>query len=141
MRRELWDGESGVFTKLLENRQREIIPDASVDQRFSMFPNSGSLRSVMIAPLLVDGVLTGAVCAVNNKTVPGRSFSQEQMDCLSQLRNEIIMIQDLVRVYSEISRRDRLDQELSFARSLQMSLLPADSPECTSSMFCSAPDA
>jgi sigma-B regulation protein RsbU (phosphoserine phosphatase) len=94
-----------------------------------MFPNSGSLRSVMIAPLLVDGVLTGAVCAVNNKTVPGRSFSQEQMDCLSQLRNEIIMIQDLVRVYSEISRRDRLDQELSFARSLQMSLLPADSPE------------
>ena len=129
MHRELWDQEEGVFCKLLENRQREIIPDASVDSRFSMLPNAGTLRSVMIAPLLVDGVLTGAVCAVNNKTVPGRPFSPEQMECLSQLRNEIIMIQDLVRVYSEMSRRDRIDQELSFARTLQLSLLPSDSPE------------
>ena len=129
MRREYWDGEEGIFCKLLENRQREIIPDASVDGRFSLFPNSGTFKSVMIVPLLVDGVLTGAVCAVNNKTIPGRPFSSEQMECLSQLRNEIIMIQDLVRVYSEISRRDRIDQELSFARTLQLSLLPSDSPE------------
>ena len=129
MRREYWNSEEGIFCKLLENRQREIIPDASVDGRFSVFPNAGAIKSVMIAPLLVDDVLTGAVCAVNNKTVPGRSFSQEQMECLSQLRNEIIMIQDLVKVYSEISRRDRIDQELSFARTLQLSLLPSDSPE------------
>ena len=129
MRKEYWSADGGIFSKLLENRQREIIPDASVDSRFSDFPNNSTLKSVMIAPLLVDGVMTGAVCAVNNKTVPGRPFSAEQLECLSQLRNEIIMIQDLVRVYSEMSRRDRIDQELSFARTLQLSLLPSDSPE------------
>ena len=129
MRSEYWGEESGIFSKLLENRQREIIPDASVDIRFSDFANSNAIKSVMIAPLMVDGVLSGAVCAVNNKTVPGRSFSAEQMECLSQLRNEIIMIQNLVKVYGEISRRERIDQELSFARTLQQSLLPSDSPE------------
>ncbi len=129
MRKEHLSESSLLFSRLIRDRQRELIPDASVDDRFSDFPNSGSLRSVMMIPLLTDGALTGAVVAVNNKTVPGRPFSAEQMECISQLRNEITMIMDLVKAYSEISRRDRIDQELSFARNLQLSLLPGDSPE------------
>lgn len=129
MRREHWSADGGLFCKLMKDQQRELVNDASVDPRFSEFPNANALRSVMIVPLIADGVLTGAVCAVNNKTIPGRPFSQDQMDCISQLRNEINMIRDLVRVYSEISRRDRIDQELNFARTLQLSLLPSDSPE------------
>jgi len=39
------------------------------------------------------------------------------------------MVQDLVRVYYEISRRDRIDQELEFARHIQTSLLPAAFPQ------------
>lgn len=129
MRRGQWSEGSPLFSLLIRDHQRELVPDASVDDRFSDFANSGTLRSVMLIPLLTDGVLSGAVIAVNNKTVPGRPFSQEQMECISQLRNEITMIMDLVKAYSEISRRDRIDQELSFARNLQLSLLPASSPE------------
>ena len=61
MRRERYEAKSSLFGKLMKDQQRELVPDASVDPRFSEFPNSNTLRSVMLVPLISDGVLTGAI--------------------------------------------------------------------------------
>ena len=86
------------------------------------------IGSVMAVPMLRDGQVNGIVCAVGNKARPGHPFSEMQFERLRRLSTEIMMVQDLVQVYSEISRRDRIDQELQFARHIQTAQLPASFP-------------
>ena len=85
-------------------------------------------RLLMAIPLLRDGMLVGVVCAATNRRRPGSSFSEAQFERLRLLSGQVLMVQNLVQVYSEISRRERIDQELEFARHLQMSLLPSAFP-------------
>lgn len=118
-----------LFGKFLAHPEPELITDVQNDERFAAYPNRQALHSVMISPLFRDGKLSGVLCAVNNRTIPGRPFSNDQMERFLQLRNEILMVQDLLLLYGEISRRDRIDQELGFARKLQQSLLPKKFPQ------------
>ena len=121
-------GQDGIFSRMFDERTEELVADAAADPRFAEFPHTGNLHSVMIVPLFRDEVMSGVICAVNNRTTLGRPFSADQLERLLQLRTEVLMVQDLMQVYSEISRRDRIDQELGFARSLQQSLLPKNFP-------------
>ena len=42
MRRERYEAKSSLFGKLMKDQQRELVPDASVDPRFSEFPSNGA---------------------------------------------------------------------------------------------------
>ncbi len=128
LRRERIPVGRGFLGGMIGTKTAELIPDGAADPRFADYPAADSLGSVMAAPLLRDGVITGVVCALNNRLHPGRSFSEEQFERLRQLVPQVMMVQNLVRVYSEISRRDRIDQELELARHLQLSLLPRSFP-------------
>lgn len=119
----------GFPGNILITKQPEFIPDASADPRFNGYTQGAPLGSVLAIPMLRDGMVNGIVCAVGNKARPGHPFSEQQFDRLKRLTMEILMVQDLVQVYSEISRRDRIDQELQFARHIQTSLLPASFPQ------------
>jgi sigma-B regulation protein RsbU (phosphoserine phosphatase) len=55
----------------------------------------------------------------------GKAFSDAQLNRIKSLANQVLMVQQLVQVYGEISRRERIDQELGFVRQFQLSLLPA----------------
>lgn len=129
LRREKVKVGEGFLGSIAINRQPELVADASADARFAEYPEYASLGSVMAIPLLRDGNLVGVVCAANNRRRPGTSFSDQQFDRLRLLSGQVLMVSNLVRVYSEISRRERIDQELEFARHLQMSLLPSSFPE------------
>ncbi len=128
LRREKIRAGHGFLGELLVNRQPELVKDASADPRFTEYPESAHFGSVMATPLLHDGVLVGVVCAVNNRRHPGAPFSAAQFERLQLLSGQVLMVRNLVHVYSEISRRDRIDQELEFARHLQLSLLPPSFP-------------
>ena len=119
----------GFPGSLLVSKQPELIPDASADPRFGSYASSEPIGSVMAVPMLRDGMVRGIVCAVGNRARPAHPFSQQQLDRLRRLSSEILMVQDLVRVYYEVSRRDRIDQELEFARHIQTSLLPSAFPK------------
>ena len=116
---------SGFLGKVLESRHAELIPLASIDERFADYPNYKQLGSVMAAPMLRDGIPAGVICVVDNRMLAGKPFSEAQFSRLKSLSNQVLMVQQLVQVYGEISRRERIDQELSFVRQFQMSLLPA----------------
>ena len=128
LRRERIRIGEGFLGGVAATRHPELVPDASADERFLEYPEYTSFGSVMAIPLLHDGNLVGIVCATTNRLRPGVPFSEAQFDRLRLLSGQVLMVHNLVRVYSEISKRERIDQELEFARHIQLSLLPEAFP-------------
>jgi len=128
LRREEMPVGRGFIGGMATTRQAELVSDASADPRFIEYPDFANFGSIMAIPLLREGILTGVVCAATNRLRPGSPFSEAQFERLRLLSGQIQMVQNLVKVYSEISKRERIDQELEFARHLQQSLLPQAFP-------------
>ncbi len=118
----------GFLGGLATTRQAELVPDAAADPRFTEYPDFANFGSVMAIPLLREGILVVVVFAATNRLRPGSPFSEAQFERLRLLSGQVQMVQNLVKVYSEISERERIDQELDFARHLQQSLLPPAFP-------------
>ncbi len=114
----------GFLGGVLESRQSELIPLAALDERFDIYPDNSKLGSVMATLMIRDGIPAGVICAVNNRMMAGRPFSEAQFSRFKSLANQVLMVHQLVQVYGEISRRERIDQELGFVRQFQLSLLP-----------------
>ena len=117
----------GFIGSIADSRHGELVPLASIDERFSRYPAQNSLGSVMAVPMVKEGIVYGVICAVDNKMLSDRPFSFAQFARLKSLASQVLMVQQLVHVYGEISRRERIDQELAFVRQFQTSLLPPDS--------------
>ncbi|MDR0932531.1 MAG: SpoIIE family protein phosphatase [Victivallales bacterium] len=128
LRREEIPLGKGFLGGLAITRESELIPDAAADSRFVEYPDFANFGSIMAIPLLREGILVGVVCAAGNQLRSNTSFSEAQFERLKLLSGQILMVQNLVKVYSEISKRERIDQELDFARHLQQSLLPPAFP-------------
>ena len=126
--REVITPGEGFLGEVAAERQALCVADASKDARFEDYPDHSRFHSVMAIPLLRDGALIGIVCAATSRKNPRMAFSEQQFERLKFLAQQVIMVCNLVHVYGEISRRERLDQELGFARQLQMSLLPPPFP-------------
>lgn len=108
-------------------RSAELVADAACDDRFG--GHSDALHSVMGVPLLREGACAGVICALNNRRGPLQSFSASQFERLKLLAHQVLLVHKIAIAYQEISRRDRIDQELNFVRHLQMSLLPGSAPQ------------
>ena len=104
-----------------------MVVDAACDDRFSDAPDT--LHSVMGVPLLREGQCVGVLCAFNNRHHPERRFSEAQFERLKLLAHQVLLANKIAMAYQEISRRDRIDQELSFVRQFQLSLLPGSAPQ------------
>ena len=115
---------SGFLGGVLESRQSELVPLAALDERFDIYHDSSKLGSVMATLMIRDGIPAGVICAVNNRMMAGRPFSEAQFSRFKSIANQVLMVHQLVQVYGEISRRERIDQELGFVRQFQLSLLP-----------------
>jgi len=114
--------------RVASSLRAKLVEDGSLNPHFSGTVDLNALGSVMAVPLLTDGVLKGVVCAVNNRRGRSIPFSQEQFARLKAISSQVTLMQELVRGYREMSRRDRIDQELEFARQIQFSLLPEAFP-------------
>ncbi|MBE6357393.1 MAG: GAF domain-containing protein [Lentisphaerae bacterium] len=114
----------GFIGAVAQSRHGELVPLASVDERFANFREIGRIGSVMAVPMIKEGITYGVLCAVDNQMLAGKPFSNAQFARLKFLATQVLMVQQLVQVYGEISRRERIDQELGFVRQLQNSLLP-----------------
>ena len=114
----------GFLGGVLESRQSELVPLAALDERFDIYPDNSKIGSVMATLMIRDGIPAGVICAVNNRMMAGRPFSEAQFSRFKSLANQVLMVHQLVQVYGEISRRERIDQELGFVRQFQLSLLP-----------------
>ena len=118
---------TGLLGRVAVEREAILI-DSPDDPRILELHTIASVSSLMIAPMEKNSELTGLICAVNNRLATG-PFSREQFNRLKFISSQVLLAQDLVRVYANLSRQQRITQELEFAQSLQASLLPTEFPE------------
>ncbi|MCI7643906.1 MAG: SpoIIE family protein phosphatase [Lentisphaeria bacterium] len=103
------------------------IEEAWKDPRFAVYQDVRRISSVIAVPMVREAKVTGVICAVNNRK-PG-PFDIDQLAKLRFISSQINMAQNLVQIYSDLSNRQRIDQELAFARNVQQSLLPKCLPQ------------
>ena len=114
----------GFIGKVAESRHGEMVNDPAEDERLARY---GIHDCVMAVPMIKEGIVYGVICAVENRMLSDKPFSGAQFNRLKSLSSQVLMVQQLVQVYGEISRRERIDQELAFVRQFQNSLLPPPS--------------
>ena len=119
----------GFLGGIIISRLAEQVPCGADDERFRSYPECSNLAGIMAVPMLRDGSIIGVICAVGNRNRPSKPFSENQFERLKLLAPQVLMVHNLVMAYGEISRRDRIDQELELARLLQQSLLPKSNPD------------
>ncbi len=122
-------GDGSFVGGIAETKSAESVIDPARDERFSNTLNPEELTGIIGEPLICDDVLFGVIVAVNNKNNFGAPFNSSQKEHLHHLTSQIVLMHQLVNSYSALNRRERIDQELEFARQIQFSLLPKSFPE------------
>ncbi len=127
MKQERYRCGEGFLGRAAEDKKPHLISEAWHDARISEFIYVDQVGSVLAFPLCrEDGSEVGLVCAVNNRA--HRAFSNKDVELCRSLSGQLILSRDLINAYGELARKDRLDQELSFVRQLQCSMLPEAFP-------------
>ncbi len=116
----------GLIGRVGEIREPLLIEDTFDDYRLKTYPNATNVNTVMVVPMVHDAILTGVICAVNNRH--SGAFTPEQFSRLRFISSQVILAQNIISVYRDLSKQQRINQELEFARQLQASLLPSTSP-------------
>jgi len=116
----------GLIGEVAQSREALLIEDASDDPRFSNSPID--VDTFMAVPMVTEGQVAGVICAVNNSHT-GRAFSPEQFSAFKFMAGQVILAHNIVKVYANISKQQRISQELDFAKQLQASLIPEHAPE------------
>lgn len=124
LRRERIRSGTGFIGGMVDHTRAELVPNASLDSRFDEYPDSNVCGSAMAMPLYTQGQVIGVACVFGNRQQPLAPFSEEQLASFQMLAPQMVMTLELDHAYGEISRRQRIDQELEFARQIQFSMLP-----------------
>jgi len=118
----------GFIGEVAEKREDVYLSEPSTDPRIAEIANSVvPIRSLMAVPLVNEGQVTGVICAVNSKHMDN-TFTTEQYGRFKFIASQVVLAQNIVQVYSDLSEQQRISQELAFARNLQLSLMPKKFP-------------
>lgn len=128
LRREKIKLGEGIIGEVAKNREPLLIEDASADPRIKVIDSTIPIETLMAVPMIKEGQIIGVICAVNNRQNE-KPFSPEQFSTLKFMAGEVLLAHNIVKVYANLSKQQRISQELEFARQLQASLLPKDFPE------------
>ena len=117
----------GIIGEVAQNKTSIFIKDALNDVTI---PSNGTvpIDSLMAIPLIHEGQVTGVICAINNRR-KRKTFAQYQFNRFKFMASQVVLAQNFVHVYSNLSEQQRINQELVFARQLQASLLPRSFPQ------------
>jgi sigma-B regulation protein RsbU (phosphoserine phosphatase) len=85
------------------------------------------VETLMACPLQARGELLGVIVLLNRRA-EGETFSQSDLSLLTALADQAAIAVDLATLYRELAEKERLEQELGLARSLQQMLLPRSFP-------------
>ena len=116
----------GIIGGVAQSREGILIEDADKDEVLGNSPVL--IETLMAAPMIREGQVAGVICAVNNSH-GGGPFTSEQFSALNFMSDQVVLAHNIVRVYANLSKQQRISQELSFARQLQSSLLPEHAPK------------
>ncbi len=117
-----------LIREVTEKQVAALVEDVGADLRFSGAESmlSSGVRSVVAAPLFDPEGCRGLI--VLNSRAHLRRFSEEDMEELVSLAAAATMRIRNLGLVEEAAQRQVLEKELSLARQIQMTLLPAELP-------------
>ena len=125
LRRERIAFGEGILGRVAEFQQALLIEDALLLPEAERLPRD--IRSLMAVPMVLENRFLGVVCAVNGKQLD-RLFTPADLKKLENLTYQAAIASNLIGIYAERSRQQRLSQELDLARQIQKSLIPLSIP-------------
>lgn len=118
----------GIIGEVAKSGTPILIKDAALNSQIPKLDNPGiAIRSLMVAPLLLRGKVLGIIVLVNKRTVG--SFHDEELDLLVSVADQAASTIELVKLYDDLSKKQRIEQELKIAHDFQKMLLPAQAPK------------
>ena len=129
LKREQTQMGRGFIGSVAAGVRAERVVNPLTDERFKAYPAENLKGSVLAMPLQDQGKVVGVACVFGSTEGTDGQFSDAQYDRFRMQETPMVMALELVRAYSEVSTRDRIDQELEFARQIQHSLLPQSFPD------------
>jgi sigma-B regulation protein RsbU (phosphoserine phosphatase) len=84
------------------------------------------MQAQLLVPLIYENRLTGLIALGRKKS--GKFYRQEDINLLNVLANQGAVAIENARMVQEVIEKERMEEELSIARDLQVSMLPAECP-------------
>jgi serine phosphatase RsbU (regulator of sigma subunit) len=123
--------DSPFIRKMAERKKEVTVYDIQADpffedQRTSCKNAFDQLQSTLIVPLIYEDRLTGLISLGEKKS--GKFYRREDINLLNTLANQSAVAIENARMIEAVIEKERMEEELSIARDLQMSMLPAQCP-------------
>jgi sigma-B regulation protein RsbU (phosphoserine phosphatase) len=121
----------GILTRVAESAQPVVTSDAQHEDWLSGRQSvmALKLRSIMCAPLLLKGRITGLVY-VDNRMQAG-IFQSADLELLQAVANTAAVAIENARLHEHALVQARLERELEVAQQVQASLIPQSAPAVT----------
>jgi sigma-B regulation protein RsbU (phosphoserine phosphatase) len=119
--------------QILQQEKRELTKyDVLEDPKYKRISEEGArnfetLHASLMVPLVYQDELIGLLNLGDKKS--GRYYSREDIDLLHTLANQSAVAIENARLFQESLEKQRMEEELTIARDLQTSMLPATCPE------------
>jgi sigma-B regulation protein RsbU (phosphoserine phosphatase) len=84
------------------------------------------MQAQLLVPLIYENRLTGLIALGRKKS--GKFYRREDIQLLNVLANQGALAFQNARMVEEVIEKERMEEELSIARDLQVSMLPAECP-------------
>ncbi len=122
---------SGIAGYVAETKTPLNIADVYDHPRFSPDYDRKTnyrTRSMLCVPLRARGRILGVI-QVLNKLTPPYTFSNEELEMLITIGSSAAVAIDTAQIHRQIIRKETLERDLSLAREVQQSFLPATLPD------------
>ncbi|MCG8619514.1 MAG: SpoIIE family protein phosphatase [Desulfobacterales bacterium] len=122
---------SGIAGFVAETETPVNIKDVYEHPRFSPEYDQKTnyrTRAMLCVPLRARGKALGVI-QVMNKLTPPFIFTDEELDMLVTIGSSAAVAIDTAQIHRQIIRKETLERDLSLAREVQQSFLPAALPE------------
>jgi len=123
--------EDPLIQKIAERKKEVTIYDVREDSFFeenraSYEKTFQRLNATMIIPLIYEDRVTGLISLGDKKS--GKFFRREDINLLNTLANQGAVALENAFMLEEVIEKERMEEELSIAKDLQVSMLPAECP-------------
>jgi sigma-B regulation protein RsbU (phosphoserine phosphatase) len=126
-------GRDHSLMEILKKRKRELTKnDLLEDPDLQDVSEAGAeifdtLHASLMVPLVYQDQLIGSLNLGEKKS--GKFYNREDVDLLRTIANQGAVAIENARLFQENLEKQRMEEELSIARDLQMSMLPASCPK------------
>lgn len=111
---------------MLSRRKPVLSNDPCGDPTLRGLCPGGTVRSVLLVPLMVKGALTGVLVACNKRDPGG--FTEDDQRLLAIMASQSAQVLEVARLDEQERRFGLMREQLRLARQIQLGLLPREAP-------------